>query len=58
MTDGSFTYTPNKSFIGTDTATYTVSNGFVTAGGTVTIDVFNYAPVAVADAYGPDIVWP
>ncbi|MCB8942277.1 MAG: cadherin-like domain-containing protein [Ardenticatenaceae bacterium] len=37
--DGSFTYIPNPSFLGTDTFTYTVSDGFFTDTATVTITV-------------------
>ena len=52
--DGSFTYTPNPDFSGTDTFTYRANDG--TASGnlaTVTITVMpvNDAPVAVNDAY-------
>ncbi len=49
--DGSFTYTPNASFHGTDTFTYTVNDGTVdSAVATVTIDV-NTLANTVNDAY-------
>ncbi|HMG90035.1 MAG TPA: Ig-like domain-containing protein [Chryseolinea sp.] len=52
--DGSFQYTPNKDYYGTDTFTYTVTDvgGATSAPGTVTIVVtpVNDAPVAVNDA--------
>jgi VCBS repeat-containing protein len=44
--DGSFTYTPNTDFHGTDTFTYTVNDGTVdSAAATVTIDVNTLAAV-------------
>ena len=45
-------YTPAADFNGTETITYTVSDGALTATGTFTITVtaVNDAPVAVADA--------
>ncbi|HSP28773.1 MAG TPA: Ig-like domain-containing protein [Ilumatobacteraceae bacterium] len=50
--DGSFDYTPDLGFTGTDTFTYTASDGFGgTDEATVTIDVVNNDPVAVADNY-------
>ncbi|WP_236503623.1 Ig-like domain-containing protein [Tychonema sp. BBK16] len=50
--DGSFTYTPNAGFAGTDTFTYTVSDGIVnSASATVTVNVNNNPPVAIADSY-------
>ena len=54
--DGSFSYTPNADFNGTDTFTYSVSDGALTSEGTVTITVnpVNDAPVAVDDAYTVD----
>ena len=52
--DGSFTYTPNASFHGTDTFTYTVNDGTVdSAVATVTIDV-NTLANTVNDAYTID----
>jgi hypothetical protein len=50
--DGSFTYTPDPGFVGTDTFVYRISDGFGgTAEATVTIDVTNAAPVANDDDY-------
>jgi VCBS repeat-containing protein len=52
--DGSFTYTPNANFSGTDSFTYRASDGTGdSAPATVTINVtpVNDAPVALADAY-------
>ena len=50
--DGAFVYVPEESFVGTDTFTYTVTDGYErSAPGTVTIAVTNVAPVAVDDAY-------
>src|SRR6185312_2244664 len=51
-TDGSFTYTPNQNFYGTDSFTYTVNDGTTTgAAATVTVKVsaVNDAPVANPD---------
>lgn len=53
--DGSFTYTPNANFNGTDSFTYQASDGSaMSAPATVTISVaaVNDAPVAANDAYG------
>ena len=50
--DGSFTYTPNADFNGTDSFTYTASDGTAASNvATVTITVtgVNDAPVAVND---------
>ncbi len=48
--DGSFTYTPNVGFVGTDTFTYKVNDGSLDSNtATVTIDVFDNAPVATND---------
>ena len=48
--DGSFTYTPNPGFVGSDTFTYKVNDGSVDSNtATVTIDVVNNAPVATDD---------
>lgn len=52
--NGSFDYTPNTNFSGTDTFTYTVSDGAATSNSaTVSIIVSNTedAPVAVTDSY-------
>ena len=54
--DGSFTYTPNQYYVGTDTYTYTISDG---NGGTDTANVFIYveeghensSPDAIDDRY-------
>lgn len=53
---GKFTYTPVENFHGTDTFTYTVSDGELTDTGTVTIEVepVNDAPVAVGETYEMD----
>ena len=50
--DGSYTYTPDANFCGTDTFTYEVSDGALTDTGTVTITVtcVNDEPVAVDDS--------
>ena len=53
--DGSFFYTPQANFSGTDPFTYTASDGETTsnvATVTITVNPVNDAPVAVADAYG------
>ncbi|MFT5523747.1 MAG: hypothetical protein ACI9HK_001695 [Pirellulaceae bacterium] len=49
--DGTFTYTPNANFNGTDSFTYTLSDGTLTATATVniTIAAVNDLPVAVDD---------
>ncbi|MGD2055097.1 MAG: Ig-like domain-containing protein, partial [Gammaproteobacteria bacterium] len=48
--DGSFTYTPNAGFSGTDTFTYKVNDGSLDSNiATVTIDVINNAPLATDD---------
>ncbi|MFB1031869.1 MAG: Ig-like domain-containing protein, partial [Thauera sp.] len=39
VTDGSFTYTPNAGFVGTEVLTYTVSDGITTVSGEFTINV-------------------
>jgi hypothetical protein len=46
--DGSFVYTPNAGFVGTDTFTYNISGSNIA---TVTIYVFNNAPDASDDSY-------
>lgn len=56
-TDGSFTYTPDAGFFGTDAFTYTASDGEASDTATVTITVYrepNVPPVAVDDAYDTD----
>ena len=53
--DGSFTYTPNAGFVGTDSFTYEVTDGALTSNiATVTINVVNNAPVAADDGYVTD----
>jgi VCBS repeat-containing protein len=52
--DGTFTYTPNPNFSGTDTFTYRANDGEVTgnvATVTITVNPVNAAPVATNDAY-------
>jgi VCBS repeat-containing protein len=52
--DGTFTFTPAANFHGTDSFTYTASDGVATstlATVTITITSVNDAPVAVADTY-------
>ena len=49
--DGSLFYTPNTGFVGTDTFTYTISDGVTTDTATITISVLNEAPVAMDDEY-------
>lgn len=64
--DGSFTYTPNENWSGTDSFVYTlVSYPSVTAEGwtdeatvTITVNAVNDAPVAVDDAYSTDFETP
>jgi hypothetical protein len=52
--DGSFDYSPDAGFSGTDAFTYRVSDGALTSTATVTIDVVNHAPSAADDLYaGP-----
>ena len=51
LADGSFTYTPDNGFVGTETLTYTVTDGTETVSGQLVITVGNTAPEAVADAY-------
>ena len=50
--DGSFDYTPVADYYGSDSFTYTVSDGFLTSTATVslTVTAVNDAPVAVADS--------
>ncbi|MBK9121838.1 MAG: tandem-95 repeat protein [Chloroflexi bacterium] len=53
--DGSFTYTPNANFNGTDTFTYLANDGTsdsaTPAAVTITVNPINDAPVAVDDSY-------
>ena len=54
--DGSFTYTPTTNFIGTDSFTYRDSDGVANSlPATVTITVYDTAPVAINDSY--TVVW-
>lgn len=49
--DGSFSYTPNANFVGTDTFTYTISNGALdSAPATVAIQVANQPVTAMPDS--------
>ena len=54
--DGSFTYTPNANFNGTDTFSYQAGDGSDNSLAVVTITVtaVNDAPVAAADSYNTD----
>ncbi|UXA15896.1 Ig-like domain-containing protein [Mycobacterium sp. SMC-4] len=55
--DGSFTYTPNQDFHGSDSFTYTASDGTATSGVatvTITVTAVNDTPVAVDDAFTVD----
>lgn len=53
QSDGSFTYTPDQDFNGTDSFVYEVSDGELTDQATVTIDVLplNDVPIALNDSY-------
>ena len=52
-TNGSFVYTPNPGFFGTDSFTYNATDGSLNSTATVTIDVseVNDPPTAVDDSY-------
>jgi VCBS repeat-containing protein len=55
--DGTFIYTPNAEFSGTDSFTYTVSDGELSSGETtvtITVTPGNDAPIASADEYAID----
>ena len=55
--DGAFTYTPNANFSGTDSFTYTASDGTAIsniATVTITVTAVNDAPIAVNDAAATD----
>ena len=54
--NGSFTYTPDADFSGSDSFTYSVSDGTAsrTASVTITVTSVNDAPVAVDDSYTVD----
>jgi len=49
--DGSLTYTPVAGFVGADTFSYYISNGYGTAWTTATIDVVDAKPIANTDVY-------
>ncbi len=52
--DGSFSYTPNVEFNGSDSFTYSINDGTIdsnVATVTITIDPFNDPPVATEDSY-------
>jgi hypothetical protein len=49
--NGYFSYTPPAGFVGSDSFTYTASDGHLTDDATVTIDVTNQAPSAEPDSY-------
>jgi VCBS repeat-containing protein len=51
--DGSFVYAPNAGYTGSDSFTYTASDGLATSGSaTVSLTVTDAAPVAGDDSYG------
>ena len=52
--DGSFQYVPDAGYVGTDSFSYTVSNGAHSSTATVTITVTADVPVAVDDIYTTD----
>ena len=49
--DGSFTYTPNPGYVGSDSFLYKVSDGQLSSVATVSLSVTNQAPVALDDSY-------
>ncbi len=49
--DGSLTYVPDADFVGTDTFSYYISNGYQTAWTTATIDVIDAPPIANNNSY-------
>lgn len=49
--NGSFDYTPNENWAGTDSFTYEATNGSSSATATVTLTVNNFAPSAGDDSY-------
>jgi hypothetical protein len=50
--NGSFNYTPNLGYVGSDTFTYTANDGaLASAATTVSLSVTNQAPVAAANSY-------
>ncbi|MEX7471267.1 Ig-like domain-containing protein, partial [Mycobacterium adipatum] len=55
--DGSFTYTPDADFDGTDSFTYTATDGTATssvATVSITVDPVNDTPIAVGDSFSMD----
>ncbi|MCV7283088.1 tandem-95 repeat protein, partial [Mycolicibacterium flavescens] len=55
--NGSFTYTPNENYAGTDSFTYAVSDGqggTATGAVSITVDAVNDAPVAANDSFTVD----
>jgi hypothetical protein len=48
---GTFSYSPNPGFVGTDSFTYNVSDGAETVAATVNINVTNNPPTATPDTY-------
>ena len=46
LADGSFTYTPYPGFVGTDTFSYSVTDGIESTAGYVTINVENWDPMS------------
>jgi len=57
--DDTLTYTPDASFVGGDSFTYTIDDGFgETDEASVELTVTNEPPVAVGDVYGTDKVTP
>ncbi len=49
--DGTFVYTPNQGFAGTDTFTYHATDGVDNSLATVTIEVLNMTPLGTNDTY-------
>ncbi len=55
LPDGSFVYTPNAGASGTETFSYTISDGFDVATATVTIEIgANGVPVAMDDSFSTE----
>ena len=57
LSDGSFTYTPNADYSGSDSFTYNASDGLNTFGARATFEVsfVNDLPVAAADSYANNV---
>lgn len=55
--DGTFTYTPDADYYGTDSFTYTITDGFATDTATVTITV-NGLPITGSDRYSASAMNP